>query len=313
MAGQIDQAFVNQFRSNVFHLSQQKGSRLRGGVRTEIQNGQRMFFERLGQDVAIRKTSRHMDTPQIDSDHSRRANTLDDYIWADLIDEEDQIRLLIDPESGYAQASMWAMGRAMDDEIIAAMRGNAYSGQGGTTAVPLPDAQKVLAQSSAAIGTPTDLNVDTLRAVKKVFDINDVDESIERYIAVSASQLANLLSQTQVTSADYNSVKALVSGQIDTFMGFKFIRTQRLPQLDCGYNNSTGAIVTAGGNATASNARRCLAWAKTGVVLGIGKDVEVKIDPRPDKNYATQVFARMSVGATRLEEAQVVEVVCVES
>lgn len=312
MSFQITEAFVQQYKSNIFHLAQQKGSRLRGAVRSEMQNGKRQFFERLGQAAAIVKTSRHMDTPQIDSQHSRRAVSLEDYIWADLIDDEDKIRLLIDPASPYSQAAMWAMGRSMDDVLIAAMRGNAYSGETGTTTVALPASQKLLAATQSAPGTPTNLNVDTLRAIKKKFDSNDIDESIPRYLAVTSSQIYNLLSQTQVTSADYNSVKALVQGQIDTFMGFKFIRIERLPLVAATYDASTGAVDSGSGSLSASYARRCLAWASDGVVLAIGRDMEAKIEPRADKNYATQVFARMSVGATRLEEAKVVEVVCNE-
>jgi hypothetical protein len=310
MSQQITEAFVQQYKSNIFHLAQQKGSRLRGCVRSEMQNGKRQYFERLGQTAAILKTSRHMDTPQIDSAHSRRAVTLLDYIWADLIDDEDKIRLLIDPASPYSQAAMWAMGRAMDDLLIAAMRGNAYSGEEGTTAVPLPASQKVLAYTDGTPGTPTHLNIDTLRRVKKKFDANDIDESIPRYFAYTSTQLSDLLGETETTSSDFNTVKALVAGQIDTFMGFKFVRIERLPAVDALYD-SNGNVDSAG--STLSNARRCLAWAGDGVVLALGKDMEAKIEKLPTKNYATQVFARMSIGATRIEENKVVEVVCSEA
>lgn len=310
MSSQITEAFVQQYKSNIFHLSQQKGSRLRNLVRTEMQNGKRQFFERLGSSAAIVKTSRHMDTPQIDSAHSRRAVSLEDYIWADLIDDEDKIRLLIDPASPYSQAAMWAMGRSMDDVLIAAMRGSAYSGETGTTAVPLPASQKVLAALDGALGSPTGLNMDTLRRVKYKFDAADVDESIPRYFAYTSKQLQDLLGETEVTNADYASVKALVQGQIDTFMGFKFIRTERLPAVTATYD--TDGSVDSGSGSLAS-ARRCLAWAGDGVVLAVGRDMEAKIEKRVDKNYATQVFARMSIGATRIEENKVVEVVCSEA
>lgn len=307
MSMQVTEAFVQQYKSNIFHLSQQKGSRLRGLVRTEMQKGKRQFFERLGQTAAIVKTSRHMDTPQIDSAHSRRAVSLEDYIWADLIDDEDKIRMLIDPASPYSQAAMWAMGRSMDDVILAAMRGNAYSGETGSTTVALPATQKLLAAADGALGTPTNLNVATLRRAKYLFDAADIDPSIPRYMAINAFQLMALLKQTEVTSSDYNTIRALVQGELDTFLGFKFVRIERLAAVDALYD-SNGVVDSAG--STLSSATRCLAWAGDGVVLSIGNDMEAKIDKRADKNYATQVFARMSLGATRLEEAKVVEVVC---
>ena len=50
-----------------------------------------------------------------------------DYEYADLIDNQDKIRTLIDPTSSYALAAAYAIGRAMDDEIIsAAIRNSLY-------------------------------------------------------------------------------------------------------------------------------------------------------------------------------------------
>ena len=65
-----------------------------------------------------------------------------DYEYADLIDKQDQVRTLIDPTSSYAQAAA-ALGRAMDDEIISAISGNAFSGETGSTTVALPAGRKI--------------------------------------------------------------------------------------------------------------------------------------------------------------------------
>ena len=95
MSVQITTAFVEQYKSNVFHLAQQKGSRLRDAVRTETVTGKSHFFERIGSVAAQLRTSRHSDTPRMDTPHSRRKVTMDDYDWADLIDNEDKVRMLI--------------------------------------------------------------------------------------------------------------------------------------------------------------------------------------------------------------------------
>lgn len=310
MSMQITEAFVQQFRNNLFHLSQQKGSRLRGCVRAETLKGKQGFFERIGPVDVEQKVSRHDDTPQLDTPHSRRRVTMADYRWADLIDDEDKLRTLIDPANDYVQAAMWSLGRKMDDVIIAAISGTAYSGETGSTSVDLANANKMIAATESAPATPTNLNVDTLRKIKKYFDANDVDESIPRFIALSSSQLYALLGQTQVTSADYNAVKALVNGQINSFMGFNFIRTERLGTGSFIYD-ANGAIADSG--TTLSGARKVLAWAKDGVVLAVGNDMESRISERDDKNYATQVYAKMSIGATRLEEAKVCVIGCKES
>ena len=121
----------------------------------------------------------------------------------------------------------------------------------------------------------------------------DVDPSIPRYIAVGPDQIEALLGSTTVTSSDFNTVKALVQGEIDTFMGFRFIVSNRL--------SKTGDI------------RSCFAWAEDGLALAVGKDIMARIDERSDKGYATQVYYCMSIGATRMEEEKVVQIDCDEA
>ena len=79
-----------------------KGSLLRGVVDVESVNGKHAYFERIGQVSAQKRVSRHSDTPQIDTPHSRRRISMSDYEWADLIDQQDRVRTLIDPTSQYA-------------------------------------------------------------------------------------------------------------------------------------------------------------------------------------------------------------------
>lgn len=313
MSQQITTAFVKQFRDVIFHLSQQKGSRLRGAVRNESQVGNEAFYERLGAVTAQKKLSRHADTPQLDTPHSRRRVTMEDYVWADLIDKADDIRTLIDPANQYVQAAMWAMGRAMDDEIIAAAIGNAYAGQNGGTSVALPDSQKLVATDGSTSGG-VNLNVDTLRRAKRILDANDVDPSIRRYIAVNALALESLLAETEVTSSDFNTVKALVQGEVDTFLGFKFIRTERLvrPSGDATFTLSDGTVGSGMETLTASTGRSLIAWAEDGLLLSVGQEMEARISERDDKNYSTQAYVEMAVGATRLEEDKVVEILVAE-
>tara|TARA_R100001015_G_C4625248_1_gene183719 strand:+ start:1354 stop:2217 length:864 start_codon:yes stop_codon:yes gene_type:complete len=287
MSVQITTAFVEQYKSNVFHLAQQKGSRLRDAVRTETVTGKAHFFERIGSTAALKRTSRHSDTPRVDTPHSRRKVTMDDYDWADLIDNEDKVRMLISPSSEYAQAGAWAMGRAMDDAIIDAASGNAFGGVAGGSTVALPSGQKIVHGSAG-------LSVTKLIEAKEILDANSVDPEEPRYCVVTSKQLSDLLAITQITSADFNSVKALVQGEIDTFMGFKFIRTERLDT-----NSSSNRLV--------------LAFAQSGIGLAVGQDINTRISERADKNYATQVFLSMTIGATRIEDEKVVEIECTES
>ena len=284
MSSQITTAFVQQYSANIQMLSQQMGSLLRDKVRVESVVGKNAFFDQVGKVTAQLKTSRHSDTPQIDTPHSRRRVSLADYEFADLIDQQDKVRLLIDPTSSYAQAAAMAMGRAMDDVLITAALGTASTGETGTGTETV--------QTGVVKGT-TGLTVAKLISAKDLLDKADVDPSIPRHIIVGPEQLGNLLGDSEVTSSDFNTVKALVRGELDSYLGFKFTVSNRLPK--------TG------------NDRTCIAYAQDGLLLGIGKDISARIDERADKSYATQVYYCQTIGATRMESAKVVPIVAIEA
>jgi len=287
MSVEITTAFVQQYRGNVIHLCQQKGSRLQGAVRVESGLvGKAAYVDRIGAVTAQKKTSRHSDTPQFNTPHSRRRLTMFDYQWADLIDQEDKIRILINPDSEYVIAGVNSMGRAKDDELFAAFTGPAWGGEDGSTQVDLPAGQKV-AQGSAS------LTLAKLMAAKEIFGLNDLDPDEALFIAVTPKMLTAMLNTTEVKSADYNTVKALVKGDIDSFMGFKFITSNRNLK-----------------DITSSTYRCAVAWAQSGVVLGIGADIKTRVTERPDKSYAVQPYIAMTIGATRVEDEKVVEIPC---
>ena len=286
MSTQITTAFVNQFSSNITMLSQQMGSLLREAVDVETVTGEKAFFDQVGSAVAQVRTSRHGDTPLMETPHARRMVTMSTYEYADLIDDPDKIRLLVDPTSSYARAAAMAMGRSMDDVIISAALGTASTGKTGSTSTALPSGQKIAHGSGG-------LTQAKLVSAKKILDQNSVDPSIQRYIIVSPEQIEDLLNITSVTSADFNTVRALVQGEVDTFVGFKFIVSNRL-------------------NTDSDGNRQVIAFAGDGIKLAVGKDVTGRIDERSDKSYSTQIYYCMDIGATRMEEEKVVEIACTE-
>ena len=286
MSTQITTAFVNQFSSNVQMLSQQMGSLLRTAVDSESVNGEKAFFDQVGAASAVLRTSRHADTPLVETPHSRRMVTMSDYEYADLIDDQDKVRLLVDPTSTYSRAAAAAMGRAMDDVIITAALGTANTGKDGSTSTALPAGQKI-AHGSAG------LTIAKLVSAKELLDAASVDPSIPRYIVVSPKQSSDLLNNTTVTSSDFNTVKALAQGEINSFVGFQFIVSNRL-------------------NTDSNSDRQVIAFASDGIKLAVGKEPAARIDERADKSYSTQVYYCQSIGATRMEEEKVVEIACNE-
>jgi hypothetical protein len=264
---------------------------LRGSVREEAVTGKNAFFEQIGATSAQRRTSRHSDTPRVDTPHARRRVSLEDFDWADLIDNEDKVRMLIDPTSDYARAAAMSMGRAMDEVLIDAALGNAFTGvSGGTT---------VAGQTAIAAGG-TGLTLAKLLSAKETMDGDDVPEN-GRVIVCTSEQISDLLNTTEIKSSDFNTVKALARGEIDSFLGFEFISVN-------GKRIDGTKLVPVDG----SSDRRCFAFQNEGLLLGVGADMTTKISERADKNYATQVFCSMSIGGTRMEEARVLEILCAE-
>jgi len=291
MSIQITTSFVEQYSSNVTMLSQQMGSKLRGSVDVENINGKNAFFDQVGVTAAQIRTSRHGDTPQIDTPHSRRRLSLADYEWADLVDDVDKVRMLVDPTSSYAKAAAAAMNRSIDDVIITAMNASANTGVAGGTSTALPSTQKT-ATSDQSDG----LTIAKLLSAKKIMDNNDVDPSLKRYIVCGPQQISDLLGTTSVTSADFNTVRALSTGEVNSFLGFEFIMSTRLNK-----------------DATNTTDRLVFAYTEDAIKLGIGKDIAAKISERADKSYSTQVYYCMSLGAVRMQEEKVVQIPCHEA
>src|SRR3546814_807101 len=291
MSFQITENFVQQFGTNFRILGQQRRSRLWAYCQSEGNiTGTSKSVERLGKTEAYDITSRHADTKYVDTPHSRRWLDLQDKGWADLVDELDKIKMLADPTSPYVAIGVAALNRVKDDIILAAARGSART---NSSSIALPAGQKI------AVGSDGLTLVKLLQA-KEILDAAEVDVddttgqgAPTRVIAVSTNQITNLLGTTEIKSVDYNSVKALAQGQVDTFLGFKFVRTERVPKV--------------------GTSRMCVAWANGCIAAGTGMDVVTSIDTLPTKNMSVQVYARESIGAVRVEDEGVVEIACLES
>jgi hypothetical protein len=293
MSVQITTAFVEQYKANVYHLLQQKGSKLRPYVRQESVTGKNAFFDQIGSTNARLRTSRHSDTPRMDTPHARRRVSLADYDWADLIDNEDKVRMLINPTSEYAQAAMWAMGRSIDDVIIEAIDGTAYTGVDGSTSTSFSSSMIVDVQTvwPGVTAADTGLNLAKLIEAKALLGANDVDPDEEVFAAVNARQIKSLLRDERVGSGDYNTAKPLVEGKIGNAGGVTLIPCNRI-----GVDSNSDDKVPF--------------WTRSGLLLALGQDMATRISERGDKNYAVQVFCSMTIGATRMEELRVGYIEC---
>lgn len=297
MSFQITTAFVQNYQSTVSVLLQQKGSKLRDAVTVGQYTGKAArAVDQIGPVVAQKAIGRHADTPMISTPHDARWIYPQDYEWADMMDDLDKLRMIADPSSAYAQNGAYALGRAMDDEIIGAFFGTAKTGETGATSTAFPTSTTTNVVSVNTGGSASGLNVAKLRAAKKMLMAAQVDLDADPiFCAITAQQHDDLLNELQVVSLDYNTRPVLVDGKVTSFMGINFLHCERL--------------VT--GTDDASGTSRALPiWARSGMHLGIWEDIMARVDQRPDKRYSTQIFLRGTFGATRVEEGKVIKVWC---
>ncbi len=292
MVNTIDEAFVEQFRSNVYQLSQQRGSRLGMCVRFESLIGNFHNFERLGSVIALESTgTRHSDSPILDAPHSRRRVSPRDFEWGDVVDREDKLRLIISPESEYAIAGANALGRTKDDLIIEAFVADAINGD--NSAAPFPgtgdESGLVIAPNSEG------LTLDKILAGLAHLNLREVPDE-DRYFTYGSAQLTEILTDDKFTSADFNTVRTLMAGQVTTYLGLTWIRSERL---------EVDLIPT-------PDVRSCIMWYKQSMGIAVNEDMFARIAERADLSFAWQVYCRLTMGATRIEEAGVVQIDCDE-
>lgn len=304
---QIDTAFVNGFHANFDLALQQMQSRLEPYVRVETQTGEYDYFDRIGSLEVTEVTTRWADTVNSEITHDRRQSHIRDFDASVLIDQKDKLRMLQDPTSSYIQTLVAAHNRKKDDLIIQAAFATAKTGKAGGTDVTFPSGNVIAvtgALTSNAYGVPNvnseggdrNLTPGKLRTAKLILDraSEKLGGDGEPHILVcDPIQIASLMTNTKVTSSDYNTVRALVSGEVDTFMGFKFVRTTRL--------------------SATSGVRDCIAFVRSALMLVKKVDTTVRVTERPDKRYAVQAYTNSTMGAVRMWEEGVVKIQCTDN
>jgi hypothetical protein len=294
---QIPEFFTTEFSANWNHLVQQKISKLREFVVIDRVNGKEKKYNQMASVNMTQITARAQTTNITDTAMAQRWLRPLQFEKADLLDEWDAELLgeVSLPQSELVTNHAMAFARKCDETILAAAVGTASTGATGTTSTVLPSGQKIahdFVESGSA--ATSGLTIAKLRQAKFILDDADVDEDDPRIIAVSPRQMQDLLRTTEVTSADYNTVKALVAGQLDTFLGFRF------------------RVVNKAFFAFANSRRNVVAYVKSGLrMTDAGRRVHVDI--RPDRSHSLQIRTTASIGATRMEEKKVVEIACSEA
>jgi hypothetical protein len=286
MSLNIETALVKGFETGVMQVAQQMGSELRDTVRVErVSRGEEFAWDRLGSSDPAEISTRHAKTPMGNIAHTKRWASPHVFARAEGIDKADALRTINDFTNPYTEAIGMGFGREFDRQIIAAASATAKTGKTGSGTEAFPTTTHRIVHGSAG------MNLIKINQAAKILRQNHIPKPW--YMVVTAEQIEDVMNDSTITSADYNTVRLLMQGDVDTFGGFKWRVTELL-------------------SVDATPTRTCLAYGKRSLLLAVQKEPESRVSERDDLNYLTQVWFQSMIGATRLDEVGVVEVQCNE-
>lgn len=280
MSVNLNNVFQTSFDALVKQAYQGQAALL-GAVRKKTDVvGSTHKFRKIGKGLAQLRGTTQSDVTPMNISHTDATATLSDYVAPEYTDKFDQLKVNFDEQSELALVVAGAIGRSMDQLIIDALDAGANSTQ---VSIDLG-------------GTNSGLNIEKLRRAKRLMDANGVPTQ-DRYFAHSAYALEQLLGETEATSADFNTVRALVNGEIDTFLGFKFIMINDRDE---------------GGLPLATNVRKNFAFHKPAIGMAVGMDMKTEINYIPEK-VSTLINGMFSAGSVVIDDEGVYEVLTFEA
>jgi len=274
MALNISGVFQTLFDSEV-KQSYQAESVLRPYVRVKPNvKGSVQKFYVIGKGTASVRTPQS-DVVPIGVSYTPQTATMSDYSAAEYSDIFQAGKVNFEERQELVQLCGKAIGRRLDQLIIAA----------------LDAASSSLTVAASIGGAGTNMNVAKIREAKLLLDKKNVPQE-DRALVIHADGLANLLSETSVTSSDFVNVKALVNGQVDTFLGFKVV--------SLGDRDEGGLTLT-------GSARQCFAFHKASIGLAENMTARTEINYIPEKT-SHLVNAMFSAGSTHIDAEGIVEI-----
>lgn len=309
---------VRQFADSVFHVAQQESSRLLQTItRIRTGPGKEVSFDGVGTMETQPKTTRLSKTQFTHQPRIRRWVKKSTENLTTPIDHQDELDLLHDPKGPTQMQHGMAHGRGIDRKIVDAFFGNAYEGEDmGNQVVAYPQVifngsndglatvipADYVDAGNVASGTPTGMVISKLRVARRVLAAKNamrntigVDGQTLGYVVYSGKEMEEMLETTQVTSADYNVIRALVNGELNTFMGFQFIQYEDLPIKQ----RAIGAD---------RNLRRIPVYTPLAMAGFLQEGLFAKVSERNDLNHALQCYTERTDGFARIEDEHILEI-----
>lgn len=280
MSIDLSNMLATQFAEEVKHKFQGAGV-LRDTVRVrDVRNAKTVQFNLMGRGNAAERTTIHTAIPLMNVTHEPVTVSVKNYTASELTDIFLDNQAPFDEKMELVETISTALGRRLDQIILDAM-------------VAATPAKQVANNIS---GVASNLTIDAIRAAAKALDEDGVPDG-DRTLVISPSGLHSLLEDTQATSVDFNNVKALVRGDLDTFYGFQIKKIG---------NREEGGLPI-----TLSN-RTSFAYHKAAIGLGVNMEPTVRIDW--DEQYgAHRVTGFLSAGCGVIDGLGLVEITTLEA
>ena len=277
MAQSITNAFVTLFDEEVKQAYQGEAL-LRGTMRTRSGvQGNTVKFPKIGKGVATVRVPQTDVTP-LNVTYSQVTATMTDYIAAEYSDIFHQSHVNFDERRELVQVVSKSIARRMDQLCIDAL--NAASSP-STVATGIG-------------GAASNMNIDKLRAAAKALNEKNVPAE-GRHLLMHSSQLDALLGETETTSSDFASVRALVRGEINSFMGFNIITMGDRDE----------------GGVPKPSTRSCFAWHQDSMGYAESMSQKSEVNYIPEKT-SFLVSSMFSAGAVAIDDEGIVKISCTE-
>lgn len=284
--------FQDKFSRDIKLRSQQKEARTQPWVDNEPDaiNGRFFYYQYEETTEPIESTGYAEASPDINILYDRRRGFAKKWHWGKVYDDNQLRKLVENPQAKTKVNVVNGFNRSFDRIVLAAAIGNSVSvnEQEQVVLQALPASQKL----TIAGGWTGGLNLTKLNKAREIFDRNEIVEE-DRVMFVGSQQLTNLLDENKVGSSDYNTVKALVKGEVDSFLSFTFVRLELLPKFD-------------------ATTRQAIAMSR-GAVGTYSNEVVTKMGALPKQSFANQLYMERLHGANRNQEAHVLEIQCTET
>lgn len=236
----------------------------------------------MGYGVATQHTSAELITPA-DYAHSKIFATLTNWRIGDYTDLFDQAETTVDERAGLAQSNAMSLGRAEDQLVIDAL--DAATSIAGTVDEDLG-------------GTNSLLNADKLRRAKRYLVAQQAGG--DHTMLINAAGLEGALSEIEVTSSDYQTMKALVDADLNDKKAFGFTFSVIEDRVEGGLPFGSSSI------------RLCFAFDRSAVGLATAIEPQTRVDFIPERAaYLSQ--GMLKAGSAIIDAKGVVEVQSYES